>query len=236
MTAGIFAVPTLMLVIWYRLIDRRVDWRPLLWAGFSFGIYMLALRSTDVLPQPAFVSQLELNWVGKSLSLLVTCAILAFLPRVGFRDAGVRWGQTAGSLRPVTVTAVLTIVGATVTSAMISSSPNLSGEWLAFQATMPGLDEELFMRGLLLLLFHQAFGKGMTVWGAETGWGLWLTSALFGLLHGVGWVEGALQVDAAAIVLTGFIGFVAGWTRERTGSLIVPVLFHNAFNLAQAFV
>jgi membrane protease YdiL (CAAX protease family) len=49
-------------------------------------------------------------------------------------------------------------------------------------------------------------------------------------------VDGALQINAAAIVGTGFIGFVAGWARERTGSLVVPVLFHNTFNVAQAFV
>ena len=69
-----------------------------------------------------------------------------------------------------------------------------------------------------------------------TGWGLWLTTVLFGLLHGVGWADGALQVDVAAIVLTGVIGFVEGWLRERTGSLVAPILFHNGFNVAQAFV
>jgi membrane protease YdiL (CAAX protease family) len=29
---------------------------------------------------------------------------------------------------------------------------------------------------------------------------------------------------------------VAGWMRERTGSLVAPVLSHNAFNVAQSFV
>lgn len=235
-TGGVFAVPTSLLVVWFRLTGRRVEWPPLLWAGFSFAIYMVAIRSTSVLPQPAFMSGLELNWVGKSLSLLCTCAMLAFLPRVSFKDAGVRWDQTAGSLRPVGITAAMTVFFATVSSALISPSPNTSAEWLVFQATMPGLDEELFMRGLMLLLFHQAFGKSMTIGGAKTGWGLWLTTVLFGLLHGVAWVDGALQIEAAAIVLTGLTGFVAGWIRERTGSLVGPVLFHNIFNVAQSFV
>ena len=101
---------------------------------------------------------------------------------------------------------------------------------------MPGLDEELFLRGLLLLLFHQAFGKGLTIGGAGTGWGLWLTTLLFGLLHGVTVREGVISVNIAAIVLTGFVGLIAGWMRERTGSVIAPVLFHNGFNVAQSFV
>jgi len=225
-----------MLVGWFRLTGRRVEWAPLAWAGLAFAIYMIALRSRSWLPQPALLGGLELNWTGKSLSLLSTCAILAFLPRVSFKEAGLRWGQAAGSLRPVIIVVVMTVLSATVTSAFISSSPNTSPEWLMFQATMPGLDEEIFMRGLLLLLFHQAFGKGMAIGGAETGWGLWLTTLLFGLLHGVAWADGALQVEIPAIVLTGMIGFVAGWTRERTGSLVVPVFFHNIFNVAQSFI
>jgi hypothetical protein len=36
-TAGIFVAPTLALVIWYRHTGRRVEWAPLLWAGFAFA-------------------------------------------------------------------------------------------------------------------------------------------------------------------------------------------------------
>ena len=63
-----------------------------------------------------------------------------------------------------------------------------------------------------------------------------MTTALFGLLHGVTVQGGVISVHVAAIVLTGLIGFIAGWMRERTGSLVAPVLFHNGFNVAQSFV
>ncbi len=92
------------------------------------------------------------------------------------------------------------------------------------------------MRGLLLLLLHQAFGKGLSIWGAESGWELWLVVAIFGLLHGVTTEGGQLQISFAAIVSTGFIGFILTWMRERTGSLVFPILFHNIFNVSQQFV
>lgn len=235
-TAAIFGVPVLLLVGGFRFAGRTVRWKPLILAAIAFATYILLLRSRGVLPEPAIMEALELNWFGKSLSVLGTCIMLTLLPGVGFRAAGVRWRQRQHSLRPVIITAVATIVGATVTSAAFSSSPNTSLEWLTFQATLPGIDEELFIRGLLLLLFHQAFGKGMTIWGADTGWGLWLTALLFGLLHGVTVQDGGVSVSIAALVLTGSIGFIAGWMRERTGSLVAPVFFHNAFNIAQSFV
>ena len=235
-TAAIFVVPTLLFAVGARLAGRRLHWKPLIVAGIAFAIYTMLLRSRGVIPEPAVMDGLELNWFGKSLSILGTCAMLTFLPRVSFRAAGMRWEQEGESLRPVIITGAITILAATITSAAISSSPNTSLEWLAFQATMPGVDEELFMRGLLLLLFHQAFGKDLTIWGAETGWGFWLTALLFGLLHGVTVEDGGVSVNVAAVALTGFIGLVVGWMRERTGSLLAPVVFHNGFNVAQAFV
>jgi len=183
--AAVFGIPVLLLVVGFRIAGRGAQWQPLLWAGIAFSTYLLLLRSSGALPEPAAMEALELNWFGKSLSLLGTCAILTFLPRVSFRAAGVRWEPEQHSLRPVGITGVATILGATITAAAVSSSPNTSVEWLTFQATMPGLYEELFMRGLLLLLFHQAFGKGLTIGGAETGRGLWLTTWLFGLLRAV---------------------------------------------------
>ncbi len=234
--AAMFAIPVLLLVVGFRIAGRRVRYKPLFWAAFAFATYMLLLRSRGVIPEPAFLETLQLNWLGKALSILGTCVLLALVPGVSFRAAGVRWEQATGSVRSVTIVGVVTILGATITAAAVSPSPNTSLEWLAFQATMPGLDEELFLRGLLLLLFHQAFGRGLTVAGAETGWGLWLTTLLFGLLHGVTVQGDEISINVAAIVLTGFVGFVAGWMRERTGSLVAPVVFHNAFNVAQSFV
>ena len=88
----------------------------------------------------------------------------------------------------------------------------------------------------MLLLLHQAFGKGLRVWGADTGWAFFLVTAFFGLLHGVTIESGQLVVNLWAIIGTGFMGFILIWMRERTGSLIAPVLFHNISNVAQAFV
>ena len=235
-TAGILIVPTILLVIGFRLYGRRVQWTPLLWAGFACLVYFLLLRSRGVIPNPSFMDELTLNWFGKTLSIAGTMAMLYFLPGVGFRAAGLTWKQNEGSFSRAMRTGGIVLLFTTGGAFLVASSPNTSLENLLWQATMPGLDEEPFFRGLLLLLLHQAFGKGLKVWGAETGWGLWLVTAVFGLLHGITIESGELEVNLWVIVSTGFIGFVATWMRERTGSLVAPILFHNLINVAQAFV
>ena len=236
LTAAVLAIPTLVLVIGFKLMRRKVEWAPLLWAAFACLVYFLLLRSRGEIPNPAFLDELDRNWFGKTLSIAGTLVMLYFLPRVGFRDAGLISKQNEGSLGPVIQTGGGVILFMTFASFVIAYSPNASIENLLWQATMPGIDEELFFRGLLLLLLHQAFGKGLNIWGAETGWGFWLVTVTFGLLHGVTIDAGDIDVDITVTLGTGFMGFILTWMRERTGSLVVPVLFHNVSNVAQAFV
>ena len=236
LTAAVLVIPAIVLVIGFKLAGRKVEWVPLLWAGFACLVYFLLLRSRGEIPSPAFMDGLDRNWFGKTLSIAGTLVMLYFLPRVGFRDAGLVWTQDEGSLRPVIQTGGLVILFMTCVSFLFAYSPNTSIENLLWQATMPGIDEELFFRGLLLLLLHQAFGKGLNIWGAETGWGLWLVTVTFGLLHGVTIEAGDIDVDITVTMGTGFMGFILTWMRERTGSLVVPVLFHNVSNVAGAFV
>lgn len=235
-TTGTVILPTLLLIIVFRLKGRRVELPPLLWAGCACLVYFLLLRSRSVIPVPAFMEELTLNWVGKTLSLVATITMLYLFPKVSFRAAGLTWMQNKGSLRPVIAMGAVLLFSTAVAVMLIAPSPDSSLENILFQATLPGLDEELFMRGLLLLLFHQAFGKGLNILGAETGWGFWLAVAIFGLIHGITIQSGELAVNIWAIMATGLIGFILTWMRERTGSLVVPIVFHNSWNITLALV
>ena len=105
------------------------------------------------------------------MTLVGTLTMVYFIPSVSFQAIGLTWRQNRGSLPPVISVGGTFLLVTTGTAMLLTSTPNTSLENLLFQATMPGLDEELFFHGLLLLLFHQAFGKGLKVLGAQTGWG-----------------------------------------------------------------
>lgn len=65
-----------------------------------------------------------------------------------------------------------------------------TGEDMAFQLTMPGLEEEPFYRGLLLFTLYRAFTGRVRLLGVDWGWGAPLTCLLFGLAHGFGFSDG----------------------------------------------
>lgn len=46
-----------------------------------------------MIPVPALLEALPLIWFGKILSLSGTIAMLFFLPRVGFQEAGLTWTE-----------------------------------------------------------------------------------------------------------------------------------------------
>ena len=133
---GIFAVPTFLLVIGFRLSGWKVDWLPLIWAGVVFLVYVGLLKSRNVIPVPLFLEELPLIWFGKILSLSGTIVLLYFLPRVDFRAAGVIWTQNKGSLRPVIITGTITLIAATGTSFAFMYSPNTTLENILFQACL----------------------------------------------------------------------------------------------------
>src|SRR5690606_41212166 len=90
-----------------------------------------------------------------------------------------------------------------VTLALASPCEGADADTLAFQLTMPGLDEELFYRGVLLLMLNEAFGRPLRVLGAPMGWGALLTCLAFGLVQALGYGAGGCSLEPMAPALRG---------------------------------
>ena len=187
-------------------------------AALTRGFYLVhAVRGLDD----------DWNWSGKAIALLVSLA-LAALPLFGGRQIGLtlKQLQLRGAL---VVTAVLLVLYGAL--AWFMGSGGGDAGTLAFQLTMPGLEEEIFFRGLLLLALDRAFTSRISLGGAAIGWSMPLNALVFGLVHGLGVSHGALSFDAMAFALPCIGALPAVWLREKTGSLLLPILLHNAVNV-----
>jgi membrane protease YdiL (CAAX protease family) len=183
---------------------------------------------------PHMLPKSEWNWQGKILALAATLAIAA-LPVFGWKRSGLTFAQAKGSL----VTAIpvaLVYCGFFVVMARLFPSGAASPETIAYQLTMPGVEEEPFFRGILLFALDRAFSARVRLLGVDWGWGAVLSCALFGLAHALGYAHGRFSFDALTMALTGLPAFLGVWMRLRTGSLVLPVLLHNFGNSISMFL
>ena len=209
------------------LADRkRFSPRWLLVAALLVAVNdFLLTRGYGLLPR---LIEGEWNWQGKILALVATLAIAA-LPAFGWRRVGLPFRQAPGSLRAAAPVAAL-YCGFFLVIALVFGGSDGSREEIAFQLTMPGLEEEPFYRGILLFALDSAFQGRARFLGVDWSWGALLSCALFGLAHAFGYSEGGFQFDPMVMALTAIPAVLAVWLRLRTGSLLLPVLLHNFGN------
>lgn len=176
----------------------------------------------DLLPDSAW------NWQGKLVALAATLAIAA-LPAFGWRRVGLTFAQAPDSLRAALP--VLAIYCAFfVAIALALPNDPATAEDVAFQLTLPGLEEETFYRGLLLFVLGRAFTGRVRFLGVDWGWGAVLSCLLFGMAHAFGFADGQFSFDVLTMALTALPSFIAVWLVLRTGSVLLPIVMHNFGN------
>ena len=177
---------------------------------------------------PTFIPAGDYNWQGKLLGLGATIA-LASTPAFGWRDTGLTFRQQSPGREWVAIVCVL-YAGMFLGLALLLPNEPASPEQIAFQLTMPGIEEETFYRGVLLVALFRAFPERKQLLGVEWSWGAIVSCALFGLAHAFGFRSGHFQFDPLTMLLTGGPSLIAVWLALRTRSVLLPILLHNFGN------
>jgi membrane protease YdiL (CAAX protease family) len=212
-------------------------WRDAARRGYALAavaglLLFLSLREVPLLvPGPRWLGE-HWNWSGSLLAVAGVLLLAATLVRHGLRwsDFGLTLAQRSGSSGPaVLVTLAALLLNLLLMAGSSFRLPAVSVETWLFQASMPGVVEETVFRGVLLALAERALAPRWPCWnlgGAPIGpGGLWVT-LLFVALH-----------DPSVHTLTGVLpaALLYLWLRARTGSLVAPILAHNAWNLSVYF-
>jgi membrane protease YdiL (CAAX protease family) len=167
------------------------------------------------------------NWVGKLLSLVLSAIVIAAL-RLSPAAVGLTIKQR--HTKTGLVALLLFIVWGSCLGLLFKPGvPDI--ETLLFQATMPGLSEELVYRGIAPAILLGLFRKQEPDYGMP--WVVILSTAVaFGAWHGLKYSNGVFGFDAMSALFP-FIGSIpGGWLRYKTGSLLFPILAHSFANVA----
>jgi membrane protease YdiL (CAAX protease family) len=173
------------------------------------------------------------TWEAKTLSIFMGIIFLIVFKELSRKECSLTFKQEKNSLKNYFMITLLLclVIGGALYAFIIRSRELFSWETVIFQISMPGIEEELIFRGILLALLNKVYNKNFTLGGARFGWGLIIVSLSFGLAHGLQ-VDSTFQIafNPIDILLTGFMGFWFGWIKERTGSLLLPICMHNLTN------
>ncbi len=183
----------------------------------------LLTRGFWMVPDP--FPNADWNWAGKLAAIAFTLIIMS-LPAFGWARCGARLDQGPHWRGALVMFAALSGLFFWLALSGADGKPD-NLETIAFQWTMPGLDEEFFYRGTLLLALNEAFRSKTGLLGAPIGYGGLLTCILFGLTHALGYKAGTVEFDLMTFAMTGIPSFLLLWLRERTGSLLLPVIARN---------
>jgi membrane protease YdiL (CAAX protease family) len=198
------------------------------WLGIALLLIVInaVLLNPTINPLPQFPGT-QWNWTGKLLSFASFLAI-ATLPGFNWASVGLTLRQKKGALSAWVVFAIFAMV--IFAAAVKFGSGRSDLETIAFQWTMPGMEEELFYRGVLLFAFNVALLGRVKILGTSFGYGGLLVTLLFGLGHALFFKHGAIGFDSSTFLMTSLPSLLLLWMREKTGSLVLPVLAHNVVN------
>ena len=204
-------------------------------------------------PPLTWVSPLyhPVDWTGKVLSLLVSGVVIYGLKwvtpaEVGLTGLALRSWRVVGPVVAAIATAVVYHA-----YAERQSFPPLWWNERLFYATVPGLVEEVFYRGVLLGLLNRGYVRRLPLPGTQTSWGGVVGVLLFALAHDLkfpSYLVASLQTGNLHVLgRAGYWGplwhisprdqlyYLARgtlflWVRERTGSCWAAVGTHCLLN------
>lgn len=187
--------------------------------------------SLQIIQTNIWNNYLECNWSAKIYSIIFALIILYRSKALSRDDIGLHFRQHKGSFW-LSMIFILFFIVTGIIVGFIGNKGDFDSKTLMYLAIMPGLNEELIYRGFLLGILDKIFDKKFSLFNTDFGWGAIVTSIVFGLLHGFELTEDfMIQINNPLnVILTGIFGFFFALMKERSGSLLTPIIGHSAID------
>ncbi len=223
-SSACFTIACLLIFISLKWFDKRL----LLVFGLLFAVYIGADDVMTSLPSLTSIANYlpgKWNWEGKIFSLMLSMGLIYAL-KMDRQAMGLALTQKNIGKSVIALT-ILTLFSFSLGFIFKPGIPNI--ETMAFQATMPGLAEELAYRGvapaLLLGLIRLKPNRDGIPWTV-----ILITALSFGVWHGLNYSHSGLSFDLMSAIFPLIGGVAYGWLRFSSGSLLFPVLAHSMGN------
>lgn len=189
-------------------------------------VYQLILVLPKLNPAFDFVSS-SWNWDGKILGVILGIICFYLFKKHFAENNFFTLKQSKTNLRKAQIGATALVILSTVVWYVLGKS-KFDIETLAFQLTIPGVDEEIMFRGILLGLLMSALKCKIYFLGNPS---VLLTAILFGFMHALTLdIDYSLSFEPVYFIQTGFAGYIWGWVTIKSRSILLAILSHNFSN------
>ncbi len=212
-------------------MDEPTAWRRLALlsaAAFLLADILLLYVADFIWVRINLHSTLQWNWFGKILSIIFSCCVLACSPWLR-KNVGLSWRQSAGSAK-LSIGCFVVFLGIAISGGLAMPPTAFSAETLAYQFFIPGIDEELIFRGILLALLEAAFGQSPMSCRLRFEYASLITSLIFGVTHAMSLDDGRFQFSIAVFLTITVWASIVALVRTRSGSLLWPIILHGVWN------
>jgi hypothetical protein len=135
----------------------------------------------------------------------------------------------AGSFLPTLAVILVACAGAALLQRALET-PDTRPETFLFQLFMPSLDEELFDRGLLTFYLALALGDSLDPKAWIPDLSVWIIALQFSFIHAFAFDHAHPAFSLATFLGVMYFACLFGWARQRTGSVVLPMVAHTLAN------
>jgi membrane protease YdiL (CAAX protease family) len=199
---------------------------------FCFISYYVILSMSYYLRDINFLKNIILgswNWYRKFVAILwgVLC-YLVFRKYLSDENNFFTIKQDKKHIKSVFIISMVFIVLQSLIWLFYLGKSELNIEILLFNLIIPGIDEEIFFRGIFLGLLMCSIKKKIIIFDNPS---LLITALLFGLVHGFSLGRDfSIKFYAINFLMTCTGGYIFGWIAIKTKSIFIPIVVHNLAN------
>lgn len=224
-------VISLLIIISYNKHDNK--WIYLLLFALYYFFYQSLLTIPNWFPELRIIeSGYHWNWSGKIYAITGSLVFYFQFRKLFTTHDYITFKRKNNSLNIILLITIVVFLGAIAWTFLSTKNSDERFEMLLFQFTMPGLDEELAYRGIMLGLLSNSLKAKIHMGSANLGNpALLITSILFGLSHSIyiddNW---SFHHNWFEFVNVFAVGLFLGWITIKSGNILMSILMHNLIN------
>jgi len=220
-------------------------------------LFTLLLLAIVYLPAFIFISFLTMNshrfatkvqttpWllvpIIAGITLMMALILISIFSRFNFSDYGFKLSRNLMILKALicglVIGGVLSFAGSFVPSRELSFGSLTFLQQLLVFWILASVTEEIIFRGLIQTYLSWHISGSVTIFKSQLTIAGLIAAIFFGLVHLALLSQGAATFQAITIVLRALIlGIIAGYFRDKTGSLVAPIIVHSLFNITGSIV